>query len=50
MQKLYACENYILVYKSVNIGEYIKIQDKLFNFSTILTPGIIGKEKVKNPF
>ncbi|MDO4963374.1 MAG: hypothetical protein Q4E75_04675, partial [bacterium] len=45
MQKLYSGDNYVISYKSVNPGDYIKVENELFNFSTILTPGIIGQEK-----
>lgn len=46
MQKSFMCGDYILSYKSVNFGDYIKVNNEIFNFSTILNPGIIGKEKV----
>ena len=45
MQKLYRGSDYVISYKSVNPGDYIKINDDIFNFSTILTPGVIGHKK-----
>lgn len=36
---------YIISYKQVKNGEYVKVDDELFNFSTILNPGIVGIEK-----
>ena len=45
MQKLFTGTDYIISYKSVNLGDYIKINDDIFNFSTILKPGVVGHEK-----
>lgn len=45
MTKLYTGPDYIISYKSVNSGDYIKINGDIFNFSTILKPGVIGHEK-----
>lgn len=45
MQKLYAGEDYIISYRSINPGDYIKVNDDIFNFSTILKPGVVGHEK-----
>ena len=44
-QTMNKTEKYILSYKNVKIGEYVKIDDEIFNFSTILNPGIVGIEK-----
>lgn len=45
MQKLYNGSDYVISYRSVNSGDYIKVDNEIFNFSTILTPGVIGHEK-----
>lgn len=44
-QKMNGTDKYIISYKQVKNGEYVKIDDELFNFSTILNPGIVGVEK-----
>lgn len=44
-QKMNGTDKYIISYKQVKNGEYVKVDDELFNFSTILNPGIIGIEK-----
>lgn len=44
-QKMNGTDNYIVSYKQVKNGEYVKVDDELFNFSTILNPGIVGIEK-----
>ena len=44
-QKMNQTDKYVLSYRTVKNGEYIKIDDELFNFSTILNPGIVGIEK-----
>lgn len=36
-------ENYNILFKNVTVGEYITIGGELFNFSTILKPGLIGQ-------
>lgn len=45
-QKMNLTDKYILSYRNVKTGEYIKIDDELFNFSTILNPGVVGLEKL----
>lgn len=45
-QKLNGTDKYIISYKQVKNGEYVKIDDELFSFSTILNPGIVGIEKL----
>ncbi len=37
--------NYIIGYINVKIGDYFKINDEIFNFTTIQSPGILGKLK-----
>lgn len=44
LQKMYSSEKYILSYKNVKTGEYLKVNETMFNFSTILSPGVIGIE------
>lgn len=44
-QKMNGTDKYIISYKTVKNGDYVKIDDELFNFSTILNPGIVGIEK-----
>lgn len=45
MQKLYCGSDYVISYRSVIPGDYIKVNEDIFNFSTILTPGVIGHEQ-----
>lgn len=44
-QKMNGTDKYVISYKQVKNGDYVKVDDELFNFSTILNPGIIGIEK-----
>ena len=45
-QIIHKSGNYTISYKNVQIGDYIKIENELFNFTTILNPGVIGIEKI----
>lgn len=45
-QTIYKSDNYVISYKTVQIGDYVKINNELFNFTTILNPGIVGIEKI----
>ncbi len=38
-------ENYIIGFINVKIGDYFKINEEIFNFTTIQSPGILGKPK-----
>lgn len=44
-QTIYKSDDYIISYKTVQIGDYVKIGNELFNFTTILNPGVVGVEK-----
>lgn len=44
MQIMYKDKEYILEYKFIKTGDYIKLYNETFYFATVLNPGIIGKK------
>ncbi len=45
IQLMSECENYIIGFINVKTGDYFKINEEIFNFTTIQSPGILGKTK-----
>lgn len=41
---MFVGDNYRLMYRTIKIGDYIKINQEIFNFSTLLLPGVIGRD------
>lgn len=45
IQLMSECDNYIIGFIKVKIGDYFKINEEIFNFTTMQSPGILGTIK-----
>lgn len=50
VQLMYKCDNYILGFINVKVGDYFKINDEIFSFTSIQKPGIVGKDELGKYF